>query len=188
MKKKEILDLFDISGKVALVIGAAGSCGSIAAKGLAAAGAKVMGVTGHSVDQLKQVVEEIRRDGGEASYTVGDISDEEAAKRVVKETVDTYGGIDILAVLSGIHIEGPIVDQTVENFQKVMDANVKGFWLICREAGKVMIKQGRGGQGDSSQFRQGRVRHAGLLCLYSVKSGSLPSCQNAWRRMGSSQD
>lgn len=146
MKKQDVLNYFDIAGKVALVIGAAGSCGSVAAKALAAAGAKVMGVTAHSADKLKKVIEEIHKDGGEASYTIGDITDEEAVKRIVKETVDTFGGIDILAVLSGIHLEGPIVDQSLENFQKVIDANVKGFWLICREVGRVMIEQGRGGK------------------------------------------
>ena len=146
MKKQDILNFFDISGKVAMVIGAAGSCGSVAAKALAAAGAKVMGVTDRSVDRLKAVIKEIREDGGEAALSVGDITDHEAVKRMVKETVDTFGGIDILAVLSGIHREGPIVDQSLEDFQKVMDANVKGVWLICREVGKVMIAQGRGGK------------------------------------------
>ena len=145
MKKEDIQALFDVSGKVALITGATGGFGKAAAKGLAAAGAKVM-ATERTVSALELLVKEIREDGGQASFSPGDPVIHEDVKRVIKNTVDTFGGIDILVTAAGINKVKAIVEQPVEDWEQIMDVNVKGTYLFCREVGKVMINQGRGGK------------------------------------------
>ena len=138
-------DLFDVSGKVALITGATGGFGHTAAMALAMAGVKVM-ATGRSKETLETLVEEIQREGGSASFSAGSPVDHEEVKRVVKDTVDEFGGIDILITAAGVNKPGAIVDQSLEDWDMIMDANVKGTWLFCKEAGRVMIEQGRGGK------------------------------------------
>ena len=137
--------LFDVSGKVALVTGATGGFGHAASLGLAEAGAKIM-ATGRSEETLKPLVEEIKKAGGVAAYSAGSPVKHEDVKRIVKETIDTFGGIDILITAAGVNKPNPIVEQPLEEWEMIMDANVKGTWLYCKEAGKVMIDQGRGGK------------------------------------------
>jgi NAD(P)-dependent dehydrogenase (short-subunit alcohol dehydrogenase family) len=141
----EAKSLFDVSGKVALVTGATGGLGRAVSKGLAQAGVKIM-ATGRSEEKLKPVVEEIEKQGGVAAFSAGSPIDQEDVQRVVKDTVDRFGGIDILITAAGVNKPCAIVDQPLEEWEMIMDANVKGTWLYCKEAGKVMIKQGRGGK------------------------------------------
>jgi len=137
--------LFDVSGKVALITGATGGFGRATSLGLAEAGAKIM-ATGRSEETLKPLVEEIKKAGGVAAYSAGSPIHHEDVKRIVKETIDTFGGIDILITAAGVNKPNPIVEQPLEEWEMIMDANVKGTWLYCKEAGKVMIDQGRGGK------------------------------------------
>ena len=138
-------DLFDVSGKVALITGAAGGFGHAAAMALAMAGVKVM-ATGRTEEKLKTLVEEIEKAGGVAAYSSGSPIEHEDVKRVAKDTVDKFGGIDILITAAGVNKPGPIVDQPLEEWEMIMDVNVKGTWLYSKEVGKVMIEQGRGGK------------------------------------------
>ena len=137
--------LFDVTDKVALITGATGGFGAASAKGLAKAGAKVM-LTGRKEEKLIPLTQEINDAGYAASYVAGEPSNEDDVKRIVQATVDQFGGIDILITAAGVSIVKPIVEYPVEEFKKVMDANVTGTWLVCREVGKVMIDQGRGGK------------------------------------------
>lgn len=137
--------LFDVSGKVALITGATGGFGHAASLGLAEAGAKIM-ATGRTEEKLKPLVEEIEKAGGIAAYSAGSPINHDDVKRVVKDTVDKFGGIDILITAAGANKPNPIVQQSPEEWEMIMDANVKGTWLYCKEVGKVMIEQGRGGK------------------------------------------
>jgi NAD(P)-dependent dehydrogenase (short-subunit alcohol dehydrogenase family) len=145
MKKQDIQALFDVSGKVALISGATGGFGKAAARGLAAAGAKVM-ATARTLSALELLVKEIREGGGQAAFSPGDPVNHEDVKRVVRNTVDTFGGIDILVTAAGINKVKPIIEQPVEDWEEVMDVNMKGTYLFCKEVGKVMINQSRGGK------------------------------------------
>jgi NAD(P)-dependent dehydrogenase (short-subunit alcohol dehydrogenase family) len=145
MKRQDIQALFDVSGKVALITGATGGFGKAAAKGLAAAGAKVM-ATARTLSTLKQLIKEIQEEGGQAAFSPGDPVNLEDVKRVIKNTVDTFGGIDILVTAAGINKVKPIIEQPVEDWEEVMDVNMKGTYLFCKEVGKVMINQKRGGK------------------------------------------
>jgi NAD(P)-dependent dehydrogenase (short-subunit alcohol dehydrogenase family) len=147
MKKgTELLnEFFDISGKTALITGATGGFGSTAAMALAMAGVNVM-ATGRSEDKLKALVEDIEKEGGIADFSAGSPVDYEDVKRVVKDTTDRFGRIDILITAAGVNKPNAIIDQSVEEWDMIMDANVKGTWLFCKEAGRVMIEQGSGGK------------------------------------------
>jgi NAD(P)-dependent dehydrogenase (short-subunit alcohol dehydrogenase family) len=173
MKKgTELLkDLFDVSGKVALITGATGGFGHTAALALAMAGVKVM-ATGRSEDKLKPLVEEIKKEGGVAAYAAGSPTEPDDVKQVVKKTVDQFGGMDILITAAGVNKPGAIVDQPVEEWDMIMDANVKGTWLYCKEAGKVMIEQGKGGKVvllGSARGELGMANYAG----YSPSKGAV---------------
>lgn len=142
---QETRSLFDVSGKVALITGATGGFGHAASLGLADAGAKIM-ATGRTEDKLKPLVEEIEKAGGVAAFSVGSPINHDDVKRVVRDAVDKFGGIDILITAAGVNKPNPIVEQPLEEWEMIMDANVKGTWLYCKEVGKVMIDQGRGGK------------------------------------------
>jgi len=137
--------LFDVSDRVALITGASGGFGQASAKGLAKAGAKVM-LTGRSVEKWEPVVKEIQEAGYAAAYVAGRPDDPDDVKRVVEETVKQFGGIDILITAAGLSRVKPITEFPVEEFEEIMDVNVKGSWLSSREVGRVMIEQGRGGK------------------------------------------
>ncbi len=116
MKKADRLDLFDITGKAAIVTGATGAFGSVAAKTLAAAGAKVM-LTGRNLTKLTEIAGEIGQAGGEAAFSAGDPIIHADVTRVVKATVDAFGGIDILITAAGLNTNGPIHQLPDEDWQ-----------------------------------------------------------------------
>jgi len=162
MNKQNIQELFDVTGKVALITGATGGFGKAAAIGLAAAGVKVM-ATGRTVPKLEEIVKTIRDAGGQAAFSAADPVNPSDVQRVVRDTVKTFGGIDILITAAGVNKVNTIVDQPVEQWQEIMDVNVKGTWLFCKEAGKVMIEQGRGGKAvlvSSTRGTLGMARYA----------------------------
>ena len=137
--------LFDVNGKVALITGATGGFGAAVAKGLARAGVKIM-ATGRSEDTLAPLVKEITDAGGTAAMVAGRPDVHDDVIRIVAETQKVYGGIDILITAAGVNKPGPITEQPLDEWEMIMNANVKGTYLFCKEVGKVMIAQGRGGK------------------------------------------
>lgn len=137
--------LFDIEGKVALVTGATGSLGSAVSRGLAGAGARVM-LTGRSPDTLRPLAAEIANAGGIADFHAGQPDRVEEVRRVVEATTERLGGIDILVTTQGMNSPKPIVEQPVEEWEAIVDSHLKATWLFCREVGRAMISQRRGGK------------------------------------------
>jgi NAD(P)-dependent dehydrogenase (short-subunit alcohol dehydrogenase family) len=89
----------------------------------------------------------------------------------VKAAVDKFGCVDILVVASGLNKVSKIVDQKVEDFLDVMDANVNQSWLMARAAGKQMIKQGQGGKVILTSSARGLLGHpAGYTAYCASKS------------------
>jgi NAD(P)-dependent dehydrogenase (short-subunit alcohol dehydrogenase family) len=145
METNLIKGLFDVAGKVAIITGATGGLGHTASRGLAQAGVKVM-LTGRNEKELQALLAEIEKEGGTAAYSVGNPTVHEDVIKVVKDTVDKFGGIDILVTAAGFNKPGSVVDQPVEEWQSIMDANVKGTWLYLKEVGKIFLSQNRGGK------------------------------------------
>lgn len=145
VKPEFVGKLFDIKDKVAIVTGATGNLGKAASWGYGYAGAKVM-LTGRNEGKLKAICTEMQDKGIDCAYKVGDPTIKDDVKSVVEATVEKFGGIDILLCTAGMNNPKPILEQSQEEWQAIMDANVLGSWLYCKYTGEVMRDQGRGGK------------------------------------------
>jgi len=168
---KNPLSLFDIKGKTAIVTGATGAFGALAAKVLAGAGANVV-ICASGADALKTIAAECETLGGGKTAIVAKRPSSEAhCDAIVAEAVSRFGGVDILVVASGQNKVSKIVDQKAEDFLDVMDANVTQSWLMARAAGRQMLKQGRGGKVILMSSARGLLGHpAGYTAYCASKS------------------
>ena len=138
-------NLFHIEGKVALVTGATGALGSAIAKGYALQGAKVV-LTGRNLDKLNQLVDEFVSEGLTCAAVAGDPAIETDAKKVIDFAVATYGELNILAVCHGYNAPKGILEQSADEWQKIMDADLKSVYIICKASAEQMAAQGKGGK------------------------------------------
>jgi len=133
-----------LEGKVALVTGASRGIGAVVASRLAQAGAKV-GVNYHSSsDAAEGVVYSINKAGGEAFLVGGDVSQEENAEAVIKNLVDHFGSIDILINNAGINKDQLLIRMKAEDFDSVINVNLRGAFLCTKYAMTHMIRQRSG--------------------------------------------
>jgi NAD(P)-dependent dehydrogenase (short-subunit alcohol dehydrogenase family) len=162
--------LFDVSGKVAVVAGASGAFGAVAAKVLAGAGAKLVLAAGNA--RALDDVAGVCRDWGAEVEAVNLRPDSEAnCEKIVAATVACFGRVDILVVASGKNDVAKIVDMTPDRFLDVMDANVTQSWLMARAAGKRMLLQGGGGKIVLMSSARGLLGHpAGYTAYCASKS------------------
>ena len=163
--------LFDVKDKVAIVTGATGAFGAAAAMGLAKAGAKVM-CTGRKPETLEPLASTIKASGFVAEYESGDPVSHDDNKRIVAKTVEVFGGVDIVVTAAGVSKPAPIIDQPVEDWEMVMDVNVKGTWLMLKEAGKVMVEQGRGGKAIIISSTRGKLGMANYSAYSPSKAAT----------------
>lgn len=169
MELPDITNVFDIKNKTALITGATGGFGVIACKTMAAAGAKVM-LTGRSEEKLKELADELKKAGGQVAYSAGSPDNYDDVQKVVRDTVDAFGGIDILITAAGVNKVAPIAEQSIEDWETVMKANYNGTYLYCKEAGKVMIEQGRGGKVIMVSSARGNLGMAGYTAYSPSKA------------------
>ncbi len=167
---KNPLSLFDVKGKVAIVTGATGAFGALAAKTLAAAGANVV-IAANNAEGLKIIAAECAKLGGKAAVVVKRPNSEANCDAIVAVAVETFDGVDILVVASGQNKVSKIVDQKPEDFLDVMDANVTQSWLMARACARQMLKQGRGGKIILMSSARGLLGHpAGYTAYCASKS------------------
>lgn len=141
----DIQSLFDLNGKSALVTGATGALGSAAAKALAGAGAHVT-IAGGNGEALSALEAELKAMGASVTSIQKRPSDAASCDEIVTRAVKSGGGLDILVSASGTAVVKPIIDMEDEDYDRVMEANVRQSWMICRRAGQVFAGQGdRGG-------------------------------------------
>ena len=172
------LSLFDVSGKVAIVAGASGAFGSLAAKVLAGAGAKLVLVAG-----TKKALDEVAtacRDLGAEVEAINRRADSEAAcEAVVAAAVKRFGRVDILVVASGKNQVAKIVDMKPEQFLEIMDINVTQSWLMARAAGKQMIAQGEGGKVVLMSSARGLLGHPAGYSAYCASKSAIDGITKA---------
>lgn len=137
------MDLFDLRGKVALVTGGGSGLGHGYSVNLAKAGALVI-VFGRKEGPLQKTVEEIEKAGGKAEALTGDITDFASIEKTVEYIVKTYGHIDILVNNAGTEIAEPLFDVTEEHFDTIISVNLKGTYMMAKEAAKYMAEQKSG--------------------------------------------
>ena len=140
-----VKELFDLTGKSALVTGASGALGSVAAKALASAGATVSLAAGN-LEKLEEIADVIGKAGGKAHVIHNRPDSEDNVNAIIKTVLDNEGGVDILLVASGYNKAGNVFETALSDFDEIHDANVRQTWLICKKAGEAMIEQGRGGK------------------------------------------
>lgn len=134
----------DFDGKVALVTGGGVGIGRATALAFAREGAKVV-IGNRNVERGEEVVNAIRDDGGEASYLRTDVLSENDVRGLVAHTMSTFGRLDVAFNNAGVEgLIAPLADQTDENYQYVMDINVKGVWLSMKYQIPEMLKTGGG--------------------------------------------
>ncbi len=135
----------DMSGKVALVTGASSGIGRATAEAFAAHGAKVS-LAARREEELAELAAEIETGGGEATYVRTDVSRSKDVARMVDHTIDTFGRLDYAVNNAGT--EGqfvPITDLPEEEWDKVLDVNLKGTFLSMQHEARAMVEAGNGG-------------------------------------------
>jgi NAD(P)-dependent dehydrogenase (short-subunit alcohol dehydrogenase family) len=175
---KNPLSLFDIRGKTAIVTGASGAFGSLAAKTLCGAGANVVLAASKS-DNLRKIASECEALGAKTASIGLRPSSEENCHKIVDAAVSAFGGVDILVVAGGLNKVSKIVEQKYEDFLDVMDANVNQSWLMARAAGKQMIKQGRGGKVILTSSARGLLGHPAGYSAYCASKSAVDGITKA---------
>lgn len=163
--------MFDLSGKVAIVTGGSGAIGEAIAQGLAAYGADVV-VTGRTLKTLEKAVELIEELGRKALAVTCDVSKEEDVIKMVEQTVKTFGRVDILVTVAGLAIRHAAEDFVADDFDKVMDINVRGTFLPCKHVGKLFKEQGYGKIITISSVRA-FAGHPGGYAAYGTSKGAV---------------
>lgn len=137
-------NLFDLSGKIALVTGASRGIGAATARLLAAYGAQVI-VSSRKAEACEVVAAEIRAAGGQAHVLACHIGEVEQIDQVFAEIASRYGRLDILVnnAATNPHF-GPIVDTDLTAFQKTVDVNIRGYFFMSARAAKLMAENGGG--------------------------------------------
>ena len=136
-------NLFDLTGKVAVVTGGNGGIGLGIAMGLAGAGANIV-IAARSVEKTAQALEDIRALGVEAHGITVDVTQEPAIQRMVTSTIDHMGRLDILVNNSGIAVRAQPQELTAAQWDSVVDVNLRAAFLASKEAYPQMVKAGGG--------------------------------------------
>jgi len=171
MVDKEFINkLFDVKGKVALVTGATGALGKAVSFGYGLAGMKVF-VTGRTEEKLKALCDELEAQGIECGYSAGEPAVEKDVIRVVNDAVERFGEINVLVTAAGYNNPQPIVEQSLEEWEKIMDSHVKATWLYCKYVGQQMIKQGKGGKVILVSSARSKMGMAGYTGYSTAKAG-----------------
>lgn len=139
------INLFDLTGKVALVTGAVHGLGMAMAKGLGSAGATIV-VNNYSQDSLDAAVAEYKACGYNAYGYVFDVTDEKQVVEAIEKIEKEVGAIDILVNNAGIIKRTPIVDMEVTDFKQVIDVDLVGPFIVSKNVAKGMISRGNGGK------------------------------------------
>lgn len=166
------LTMFDVKGQVALITGASGAFGMVAARILAGAGCKLVLAAGNQA-ALDEIAEECRALGSEVMALNLRPSDEAACQSLIGEAVACFGQLDILVVASGMNKVALINDMAPETFTDVMDANVTQSWLLARAAAGQMMAQGQGGKIVLVSSARGLLGHPAGYTAYCASKAAV---------------
>lgn len=131
--------LFDVAGKVALITGASGAFGRACALALGSSGVKLVLVSG-SKNELEEVANEARDLGAEVTTIIRRPNSVEDAEFILAAALEAFGKVDQLVIASGFNKSGFIQDQDYDEWQSVMDANVRGAWVMAKAVGRYWIE------------------------------------------------
>lgn len=166
------LEMFDLSGRVALITGATGALGGAAARGLVAAGARLTLAAGGS-EALEALGSELRESGAEVELVARRPNSPEDAEAIAEAAVRAHGRIDILLTAAGLNKTAPIVDFPEDDWDAVMDGNVRATWLACRAVGRRMLDQGEGGRVVLVSSTRGKLGHPAGYSAYCPSKAAI---------------
>lgn len=170
-----------LSDKVAIVTGASRGIGRLIAVALAAQGAKVV-ASARNAEALDYLVAEIVAQGGEALAVVADVALEVDAVNLVEQTVANFGKVDILVNNAGITRDGLLLRMKNDDWDAVLDTNLKGAFLCTRSAAKYMSKQ-RSGRIINISSVVGEMGNAGQANYCASKAGLIGLTKSVAREL-----
>jgi 3-oxoacyl-[acyl-carrier protein] reductase len=167
-----------LAGKRALVTGAASGIGRAIAVAMAGEGARVILADRALCDDSEA---EIRAAGGEAAAVPTDVSKESDVVNLSAQVKARLGGLDILVNNAGILIEKPLLETTAADFDRLMAVNLRGVFLVGREAIRLMLQQKTGGRVINVASELAYLGRANAS-LYCASKGGVVSMTRAWAR------
>ncbi|MEM7302603.1 MAG: SDR family oxidoreductase [Pseudomonadota bacterium] len=169
------LSFFDVAGKVALITGASGAFGAVAARCLSGAGCKVALAAGNA-EAMRNVAQICK---GETLEINARPDSEAACEALVAKAVEAFGRLDILVVASGMNKVAKIDEMDAATFDNVMDANVTQSWLMARAATKQMKSQGDGGKIVLMSSARGLLGHPAGYTAYCASKAAVDGMTKA---------
>jgi len=181
------LALFDVRGKVAVVTGASGAFGSLAAKVLAGAGARLVLAAGNA-QAMAETAQACRSLGAEVRTVARRPSTEADCDAIMDEALAAYDALDILVVGSGLNDPCPITEQSLDRFENVVDGNLTSSWLLCRAFGRRVIPRGSRGKVVLMSSARGKLGHPAGYSAYCASKAATDGLARAlgceWGRHG----
>ncbi|MBI6872875.1 3-oxoacyl-[acyl-carrier-protein] reductase [Clostridium aciditolerans] len=173
-----------LKGKTAIVTGASRGIGKAIAVKLAELGANLVLNYRSDSKSVEDVIKEIESKGSKAIAVQGDVSIFSDAENIVKKAVEVFGSLDILINNAGITKDGLVLRMKEEDFDKVIDVNLKGAFNCIRHAAPVMVKQ-KGGKIVNISSVVGVTGNAGQINYSAAKAGIIGVTKSAARELAS---
>jgi NAD(P)-dependent dehydrogenase (short-subunit alcohol dehydrogenase family) len=164
-----IQKLFSLEGKKAMVVGGAGGLGRVQARALAGAGAQVA-VCDLEAAACREVVRELEAQGGQGAAFGMDIRSKESVTRTAAQAMAEVGPIDILCNTAGVNYRVPLLEYPEEEWDRVLEINLKGIFLVSQAMVPRMIERGYGKVINMSSI-MGRVTYFNQAAYCSSKGG-----------------
>ncbi|HEV7349538.1 SDR family oxidoreductase [Telluribacter sp.] len=144
-------------GQVVIVTGASSGLGQACAIHLGSLGAQVVVNYRSGDEEAEETLQEIKKRGGSGFTVQGDVSKEEDVKGIFQRTITEFGKLDVLVSNAGLQVDAPFLDMTLEQWQKVIDVNLTGQFLCCREAARQFIQQKNSNEEDKTNRAIGKI-------------------------------
>lgn len=177
---------FSLEGKVALVTGAAGALGEQFARSLGQAGAAVA-VAGRRLEPLQRVASQLHAEGIKAVAVSIDVTDQASVSTGFDTIEQTLGTVDVVVSNAGIATTKPAIKLALDEWQQVIDTNLKGSWIVCSQAAQRLVKAGKPGSIINVTSILGH-RVGGAVLAYTTAKAGLEQMTRAlaleWARYG----
>jgi 3-oxoacyl-[acyl-carrier protein] reductase len=171
-----------LGGKVAIVTGGSRGIGHAIAGWLAEHGAAVV-VSGRDADRLQAAVKELEQRGGAALGVAADAAKREDADRLVEAARERFGRVDVLVNNAGITRDGLLIRMKDDDWDRVMDVNLRGAFLMTRAVSKAMVRQKSGGRIINITSTAGAMGNAGQANYSAAKAGLIGLTKAAAREL-----